>query len=54
MMEFPYPISEILLWLMMLEAISVNYLGEGIGPPPFSADHAPLAVHPFTGMMSEP
>jgi len=28
--------------------------GVGVGPPPFSVDHPPLAGHPFIGMMLEP
>ena len=54
MMEFPYPISDMLLQVLMLEEVGANYLGVGVGPPPFSADHPLLASHPFTEMMSEP
>ena len=33
MMEPPYPILETLLWVLMLKAISTNYLGLSVGPP---------------------
>lgn len=32
-MEFPYPISEMLLWVLMLEAIGMNYLGQALALP---------------------
>ena len=54
MMEFPYPISETLHRVLMLEAIDIDYLRAGVGPPPFNTDHPPPANHPFTRMMSEP
>ena len=41
MMELPYPISEELLWVLMIEAVGMNYLGAGIGPPP-SVPNIPL------------
>jgi hypothetical protein len=54
MMEFPYPISEMLLWVLMLDAVGVIYLGAGVSLSPFSADHPPLVGHPFTEMVLEP
>ena len=34
MMEFPYPILEELLRVLMLKVVIVNYPGAGISPPP--------------------
>jgi len=50
MMEFPYAISETLLWVLMLEAVGMDYSAL----PPFNADHPSSASQPFVGMMSEP
>lgn len=49
MMEFQYPISDMVLRGLMLDATSLNYPGV----PPFGADRPHLANHPFTGMVSE-
>jgi hypothetical protein len=53
-MEFPYPISEEILSVLMISAVGVDYPGEGIGPTPFSTDHPPPVGHPLTRMVSEP
>jgi hypothetical protein len=54
MMEFPHPILEELLRVLMIGAIDVGYLGAGVGPVHFSIEHSPLAGHPFTETMLEP
>jgi hypothetical protein len=38
-MELPYPISEGLLRVLMIRAVGVEYLGEGIESPLFDAKH---------------
>jgi hypothetical protein len=46
MMEFPYPISEELFRVLMIGAVGVEYLREGIRPPSFDAEHPlPRAIH---------
>jgi hypothetical protein len=54
MMEFPYPISEEILSVLMISAVGVDYPGEGIGPTPFSTDHPPPVGQLLTRMVSEP
>jgi hypothetical protein len=52
MMEFLYPILSELLRVLMIGAISVEYLGEGIGPSPLTLTIL-LSWVTFAEMVSE-
>jgi hypothetical protein len=53
-MEFPYPISEELLRVLMIGAVGMDYQGANNGPPPFSAEHPPPMGYPLTKMILRP
>ena len=40
--------------MLMIGSVGVDYLGEGIGPAPFSTDHPPPMGHLLTEMVLEP
>jgi hypothetical protein len=54
MMELPYPISRDLFTQLMVVDISVDFLGDYVGPAPFSAMRPPLVGHLLTRMISGP
>jgi hypothetical protein len=53
MIEFLNPIPDGLFWVLMIEAISVDYRGEGVGPIPSRKEHPPSVGHPLTRMILE-